>query len=276
MKRYYFQPKTQLRGIIKKIEILDLSDPIAAGIGNRFLPDGFFEIGFNLGSDNLKITSSSTSDIQLDNPIGFFYGQCNVSSQMFSTGRLHIMIVKIYPWAAPLLFDFDLSDCVDNNLKLDYVFGKEIQFLEEKILEDENYETQIETLQDYLITKLKQRNNTLNGLLKRATTLLFQSNGKIKMKELAAQVYSSSRTVQRIFQQYYGITPKQYSQQVRLRYFASQLCQHKNLNLTELALHCGYFDQSHFNHEFKSITQVTPSKFFLTQIPLVDDFLKFN
>ena len=276
MNRYYFQPRKELRGILKTIQILDLPDLHALKIGNRFLPDGFFEIGFNLGSDDLKITSSSVSDIQLENPLGYFYGQCRVSSILVSKGRLHLMIVKIYPWAASLFFDFNLSDCVDYNLELNQVFGKEIKCLEEKIFAAKNYKSQIEILEDYLMAKLIQRNNSINELLEKTTRIIFRSNGNIRIKDLAAQVHSSPRTVQRVFRQYYGISPKLYSQQLRLRYFASQLSMHKNKSLTELALHCGYFDQAHFNHEFKSIARVKPREFFFAETPLVDDFLKFS
>ena len=276
MKRHYFQPKTELKSIVKTIEILDLSALDTARIGNRFLPDGFFEIGFNLGSDHLQISSTSSSVAQLDNPVGYFYGQGSVSAQLTSKGRLYIMIVKIYPWAAHLLFSFDLADCIDQNLKLGQVFGKEGQFLEDRILEARCHEKQVEMLQELLIAKLRQINGTTNDLLTRATTLLFATHGQIKMKELASQAHSSPRSIQRTFRQHYGITPKQFSNQLRIRNFASQLSRHRNLSMTELALRCGYFDQAHFNHEFKSITKVTPSDFFLSEIPLVDDFLKSN
>ncbi len=273
MKRYYFEPCEELKGVIKTFQILDLPDVSAAGIGQRFLPDGFFEIGFNLGSDHLKITSAAATNIQLDNPVGYFYGQNNVSAILAMEGRLHIMIVKIFPWAASLLFDFDLNDCVDENLPLEYVIGGEGNFLEEQLMTGEGYENKIEILQDYLLKRLIRINNDPNKLLEATTKMIFNSKGNIKIKDIAEQVHSSPRTLQRMFQQYYGITPKKYAQQIRLRNFAAQLSKNKNLSLTELALKCGYFDQAHFNHEFSSIAMVTPTEFFFKGTPLVDEFL---
>ncbi|MCG8331672.1 MAG: helix-turn-helix transcriptional regulator [Chitinophagales bacterium] len=274
MKRLYFQPRLELRKYIRTIQILDLPDISALNIGNRFLPDGFFEIGFNLGSDDLKISSIAASEIQLQNPVGYFYGQCSVSSQLFSGGRVHIMIVKIYPWAASLFFNFDLSDCIDDNLDLDRVFGKEAKWLEEKIMEAENYTNKVDLVQEYLITKLQQQSKSINPILEQVSKLLFQSNGNAKIKDMAAQAYSTPRTVQRIFRQYYGITPKQFAKQIRIRHFASQMSRHNDLNLAQLANACGYFDQAHFNHEFQSIVQLRPSEYFFKNTPLVDCFLQ--
>ena len=267
-------PKKELAGIIKSIEVLDIPDTSEAGIGNRFLPDGFFEIGINLGSDDLKITSTLASEIQLDNPRVYFFGQGTVSSHLFSAGRLHILILKIYPWAASLIFDFDLSDCVDINLDLNMVFGKEALKLEELIMESKGYMPKINLLQHYLIEKIRQRNNSINPILEKSTRLIFQSKGNIMMKELAIECHTTQRTMQRIFRQYYGIKPKQYAQQRRLRYFAAQLSRNKDLNLTQVILQCGYFDQAHFIREFKSIAQTTPSTYFFEKTPLIDDFLE--
>ena len=274
MQKLHFQPRPELKGIIKDIVFLDCTNVTESGIGNRFLPDGYFEIGFNLGSGDLKITSTSSTDIQLDNPIGYFYGQSSVSSQLFSKGRLHIMIVKIYPWAASLLFNFDLSDCVNENLKLEDVFFDDAKIIEEKILTSNRYEEQVEILQQFLMKKIYKNDFSENDLLGNATKIIFQRHGNIRIKELATEINTSTRTLQRTFRQSYGISPKLLSQQVRLRYFAAQLSNHKNLNLTEIALRCGYYDQAHFNHEFRSITSVNPSEYFFNGIPLVDDFLK--
>lgn len=274
MRRYSFHPTKALESIIKKIEILDLPASSSFEIGNRFLPDGYFEIGFNLGSENLKITSSGSNEIQLDNPIGYFYGQGSVSSHLFFEGRTHIMIVKIFPWAASLFFDFELSDCVDCNLELSSVFGREAIFIEEQILTEGGYQNQIRILEQYLISKLLNKKKSINHLLESATKSIFQLKGDVKMKELASALNTSPRTLQRLFKQYYGITPKQFASQIRLRNFAAIVSQKNSNSFTEVALECGYFDQAHFNHEFKSITDTTPSDFFLKEIPLVDEFLK--
>lgn len=274
MQRIYFDLHPALKGIVREIQILDIPDVAQEKIGNRFLPDGYFEIGFNLGSDNIKFASTAIEGIQLKNPYSYFYAQGSSSSYLFATGHLSIMIVKIYPWAATLLTGIELHELVDRTVSLENVLGKEVRFLEEKILGSRFFARQVELLQLFLIEKVYGQNKTVNNRLMHLTQLIFNAKGRFKIHELASFTHTTERTIQRLFKQEYGISPKQLSQQIRLRYFAAQLAKTPTKNFTELAIQCGYYDQAHFNRDFKSIVKITPKIYFMKNTPLVDDFLK--
>lgn len=61
------------------------------------------------------------------------------------------------------------------------------------------------------------------------------------------------------FRQQIGISPSAYRR--ALRVLAAQRLLRRRTPLAEVALECGFYDQSHLNRHFKSITGVTPGQF---------------
>ena len=275
MQRIFFKPIAALQGIVKHIEILDVPDVAKAQIGNRFIPDGYFEIGFNLGSEDLQFISSSNRDAVLNNPTGgYFYAQEISSSCMHAKGKLCIMIIKIYPWAAPLLSRMDFGELVNEKVNITYVLGKQARSLGEQILEVPSYSQKVALIQDFLLQQLYKVDEVINPILQHTTKLILHHNGKLNTRTIANQAHISERNLQRLFRKHYGISPKQLSKQIRLRHFATLLSKNRTATFTDIALQCGYYDQAHFNHEFKSIVKVTPRAYFLKETPLISDFLE--
>lgn len=87
-----------------------------------------------------------------------------------------------------------------------------------------------------------------------------QLNGKISMPQLAHLANYSSRQIDRIFHNYLGMTPKSYSKIIRINRIVQSLPS-SNKSLSQLAQDAGYFDQSHFTREFKTICQSTPTQY---------------
>ena len=70
----------------------------------------------------------------------------------------------------------------------------------------------------------------------------------------------SIRTLQRLFDEYVGASPKWVIQRCRLLEAAERLRDGTAGPLVDLATSLGYFDQAHFTHELKAVTGRTPSE----------------
>ncbi len=68
----------------------------------------------------------------------------------------------------------------------------------------------------------------------------------------------NKRTLQRLFSQYVGVSPKWVIKRFRLLEAVGELSKNKKADWTKLALELGYFDQAHFIKDFKSIIGKTP------------------
>lgn len=77
--------------------------------------------------------------------------------------------------------------------------------------------------------------------------------------DLAAGYGVTARTLQRMFAQHVGATPKQVLQRFRRQQAADQLSQHRTTSLARLAADLGYFDQSHLARDFRATLGRSPS-----------------
>lgn len=82
---------------------------------------------------------------------------------------------------------------------------------------------------------------------------------KIALPELAELVQLNPYVLLRQFRAEIGVTPHDYLQAYRL-YRARQYMQ-QGIRLAEVAILCGYADQSHFNRQFKQRFGITPGQF---------------
>ena len=93
-----------------------------------------------------------------------------------------------------------------------------------------------------------------------AVDYIYSMKGLVKIKDLANMLYISNDSFEKRFRKITGASPKQFSSIVRMKSAISQ--KQNNQNLTDVALNSGYFDQPHFNKDFKLFTGLTPTDFF--------------
>ena len=94
---------------------------------------------------------------------------------------------------------------------------------------------------------------------------IIQSNGSIRSNELSDQFAYSEQYLNRIFKNQTGLTPKSYSNLVRFQNALTLLLNNPQMiDLSELSIQSGYYDQSHMIKEFKKYTNQTPQAFLKT------------
>jgi AraC-like DNA-binding protein len=83
----------------------------------------------------------------------------------------------------------------------------------------------------------------------------------VTVAQAAAAVGLDVRALQRMFQLEVGIGPKEVIKRFRLQEAAEALLRETGLSCGDLALKMGYFDQAHFNRDFKSVVGATPEAY---------------
>jgi AraC-like DNA-binding protein len=83
----------------------------------------------------------------------------------------------------------------------------------------------------------------------------------LKVEDVADRFGLHPRTLQRLFNQYVGVSPKWVIQRYRLHEAAEQVADGAAANWAKLAQDLGYFDQAHFIRDFKAMIGSTPAEY---------------
>jgi transcriptional regulator GlxA family with amidase domain len=67
--------------------------------------------------------------------------------------------------------------------------------------------------------------------------------------------------LRRVFFEQTGLTPKHFSRVIRFRHSLSVLTSRKRGEWAQVALECGYYDQAHFDNEFRELSGYSPGQF---------------
>ncbi len=81
-----------------------------------------------------------------------------------------------------------------------------------------------------------------------------------RVEHLCAVAGYSPRTLQRLFREYVGVTPKWVLQRIRLHEAAERMVEGEG-DWASLALDLGYFDQAHFIKAFKAVVGRSPAEY---------------
>ncbi len=96
-----------------------------------------------------------------------------------------------------------------------------------------------------------------------AAKKISDNQGQISVAELAKKVGYSERQLNRLFLMQIGMNVKSYSRLIRFNYVLSNI-QKSPYFFSALSQQAGYFDQPHFDKDFKAISGVTPQNYLKT------------
>ncbi len=157
-----------------------------------------------------------------------------------------------------------LHEFFGESISLDQLTGyHDVSEIEDQLAEAKDNKTRIALIEDYLIAKLY--NGKPDPLILKALERIQLSKGNIRMTELVQELCISQDAFEKRFRKVVGMPPKQFSFIVRMQSVISNGRSSKQ-TLNEIAFHAGYFDQPHFNKDFKLFTGQTPKDFFKSPV----------
>jgi AraC-like DNA-binding protein len=92
-----------------------------------------------------------------------------------------------------------------------------------------------------------------------------QTPGLTQVEQLAVGAGVGVRSLQQLFSEYLGVSPKWVIRRFRLHEAADRLAGGEDLDLAALALGLGYFDQAHFTSDFRKLVGRTPAQYRQTE-----------
>jgi Adenosine deaminase len=251
MKFEEYKPTEILRPFIKTYRIVESEDEMT----NRVLPNTSLAIAFRYKGQVSYVSDNTQQRLPTS----------TISGLRKSVRLIHYLkdsatiIVLLKETGARAFFNEPLYELFEESISLDtFINQHKIALIEEQLAEAQSSIQRIAIIEQFLLSKLCI--NTPDKLIATAVEKIHSTKGAIKIKELAETLYISNDAFEKRFRKVVGTSPKQFSNIIRLELIAKQ----KQLteNFTEIAFNAGYYDQPHFNKDFKLFTGQTPTEFY--------------
>ncbi|WP_248924436.1 helix-turn-helix domain-containing protein [Paenibacillus hamazuiensis] len=169
--------------------------------------------------------------------------------------------IKFRPGAFYPFARIPVSRITDKSAKLEQFFEADGQELENKILSQPSPELMVKLAESFLSEKVPERDPAVE-LIGRIHQTIISDRELKRVEAVAARFQMTLRSLQRLFNQYVGVSPKWVIQRYRLHEIAERMAEEENLNWSELAAELGYHDQTHLIKAFKSIIGMAPEQYF--------------
>lgn len=98
-------------------------------------------------------------------------------------------------------------------------------------------------------------------LIKYCTERILLAQGNIKIEELSNETGFTARHIGKLFERCVGISPKLYSQIIRLQISMARILEDKDTLLVDIAIDSGFFDHAHMNRMYKKFIHCSSGSF---------------
>jgi AraC-like DNA-binding protein len=151
----------------------------------------------------------------------------------------------------------DLRGCV---VSFQLVFGRSGSRLVRSVLSEPDTLGCVMLVENFLNSIIPDRDPRLETLRDSVERIAIDRS-IVRVEQVAAMTGMNLRRLQRAFNEYVGIGPKCVIRRYRLHEAAQALISGVHVDMPDLALRLGYFDQAHLIRDFRAAVGKTPAEF---------------
>lgn len=178
-----------------------------------------------------------------------------------STGLSYCLQVNFTPIGAHLFFRLPMDAIANRVVHLEDVLGTEARHLSEQLPECPTWEQRFALL-DTLVATRVARARAPSPEIVWAWHRLQLPEGNHRIGALAKELGWSSRRLIAGFREQIGLPPKALARIIRFHRVVRWLDGQDEVRWADLAHRAGYYDQAHFNRDFRMLAGSAPGEFF--------------
>jgi AraC-like DNA-binding protein len=241
----------------------------------RLLPTGTVELVFNLRDDSLRVCDGQAPDRCQHFPGALLCGPHAESFIIDTDQQESTMGVHFKPGGAFPFFALPASELCNAHVGLDTLWGRAAAELRERLLAAPTPDAKFCILEQTLLAQLA-RPLAQNSAVAFALQALHAAPDTQTIAAITAQIGFSPRRFFDLFTAEVGLTPKRFCRIRRFQAALRRIHAGSSVDWSDLALACGYFDQSHFINDFRAFSGLTPTAYLaqqgpqLNHVPLID------
>ncbi|XDD54593.1 DUF6597 domain-containing transcriptional factor [Leptospira sp. WS4.C2] len=178
-------------------------------------------------------------------------------------GKGSVFGIKFRPGGFYPFFQKNISTLTNKTIPISELTKSEILPLENEIFQKEDEESRIKIIETWLENILPESDPKIpliNSVIDK-----IKEDRSIQSVDQISKLFSINlRSLQRLFREYVGVSPKWVIQRFRIQEVAERIEKEKSIHYAEMALELGYYDQAHFIKDFKNTIGLSPEEYLKT------------
>lgn len=226
----------------------------------RLLPNGESAIIFNLRDEPIRIYDAQDFTCSESFGHAVISGARSNSFVIDTEQEERVIGIAFRPGGAYPFLQAPVSELEDRSIALADLWPTRAGSIRERVLESSTPDAMLRTLERCLLKQLV-RAPELHPAVDYALNR-FQSAGQTsRIDEVNRQIGLSPRRFIELFHRQVGLTPKVFCRVRRFQRVLHSIHGRREIDWVRIALDCGYYDQAHFIHDFRSFSGLTPNAY---------------
>ncbi len=168
--------------------------------------------------------------------------------------------IKFRPGAFYPFVKWPVSQITNGSIAFQDAFGIDGTALEKAILSQDNELEMVAIAEGFLREVLPEQDKNVS-LINEVVDYIIAHQEITHVDDVSNRLNLNKRTIQRLFRQYVGVSPKWVIKRYRLHEVAERLASGEVVDWPGMIVELGYSDQAHFIKDFKTIVGQTPAEY---------------
>lgn len=227
----------------------------------RVLPTGGAQLVINLAEDQTRVYRDEAGGLACVTGSGSILTGLTLRAQIIdSDEQMYVAGIVFRPGGTVPFTAFPAHELTDIDVPLDAIWGEAAtRRLRDQLLEAPTPEAALDALEDAL--RLVSIDRSCHPAVAFALDRFRARPAPVRVSDITAAVGLSSKRFIERFRSDVGVTPKRYCRLLRFREAVGVAHRLSGPQWAALAASCGYVDQSHFIHEFREFSGITPGTY---------------
>lgn len=223
------------------------------------LPKIAMSLVFNL-EDSFKLFTDSTFKSHIDYKRHWVAGLQTQPTSVESYGVSKMFVVQFNALGAFAFLNDPLHYYTNSYITLDNIYKNEADETWERLQNAQSRREQFILVENFLRRRVLA-NKFPNQKLHTTIEVLFDKNTTPTIHHICKTLHISRKHLNNLSKEFTGVSPKTLSSLNRLQNTLKIISAYPNEKLTDIAYRLEYFDQAHFIHDFKKLTNLTPNEY---------------
>jgi AraC-like DNA-binding protein len=198
--------------------------------------------------------------------VSFVAGLSDAPVLIEHAGVQHGIEVNLTPLGARRLLGVPMHELTNRVVGLGDLLGPTAPLLVERLAETADWTEQFELLDAALARRLSETAASAPEVAW-AFDRLRASGGRTSVAALTGELGWSRRRLGEAFRDQIGLSPKLLARILRFERVVARLRVEDPQRWADVAYDAGYYDQAHFNRDFRELAGTTPSAFLASRLP---------